>query len=396
MILMTKNLRVFPFSGTLYAVFYGKMTSTQTTLMSAGTAAALSILFVLPAVAVRPEKKLQRIVIPELDIQDVALSDFFEFITTTVWEADPEPDPSKKGLNFFLNMPEEDKARTVSYRGRNRAVRSIISDICAELDLVYHIEGRIVWINSRDRARRTMASRIYPVRPSVARGMVREGAQGYLSTRGVPFPEGAGARYDRRLSKLFLRNTPANLRRAETVLVQDNRAVYTHDKTRKPRLKGGTFENEKTWEMHGGNKDIIRLGDDRSDTSIPQRTQYARDRDTITDVMRLRMTRQRNSRVEKKLKRIIIPELDLQQTRFTDAVRLLEDIAMESDPSRDNYRGFHAILRIPEHKAAQLITFRATRISVMDALRSLAGVVGVTLELDGNRILFTAPSTSES
>jgi hypothetical protein len=349
------------------------------------------------------EARLQQMVLPEIDIRDASAEDFFMSIAETVREIDAEPGTGQATVNVFLNLTDEDKARHVSYNARGLSVHRIIADVCRICHFSFHIEDNVIWISSPERENRILESRTLVAGPPDPRGLIEKGPQEYFESRGVPFPAGASCSYARNLHKLFVVNTPANLKTMEALLAGDKDRAYEAPDFEGTGLKGGPWEGRNAAQLRGGpfkDRDITQLrggnaergtGTGRSGAPL-ERSQFARDMEVYQDAIRQRAAIGSKTELERRLDAMVIPELDLQQTSFRDAIALLEDLAREYDASSQGCRGFQAVFRTHPAEDATPITFRASRLSVMEAIRSLAGVTGVSFGAQGSQIVFYSKS----
>ena len=93
--------------------------------------------------------------------------------------------------------------------------------------------------------------------------------------------------------------------------------------------------------------------------------------------------------LEKKLQSIILPEINLSKAKVEIVVQYLQQRSIELDPAK---KGVNLILKLDGKPADQLpeITFSGKQVSLLDALKVLTQVAGMTYRFDG-RLVFIEP-----
>jgi hypothetical protein len=87
----------------------------------------------------------------------------------------------------------------------------------------------------------------------------------------------------------------------------------------------------------------------------------------------------RNSTLEGRMRRLIIPTLDLTDAKVAEALEFLQLKAAELTPNgpKPNF-----ILRVDAKTGAQTITLKLNKVSLHDALRAVAGAAGMEVVYD--------------
>jgi len=331
------------------------------------------------------DAKLQNMIIPEVELVDTSVSDCFEFITDLIREVDRDPDKRRRGINIVLDLEEKDKMQKISWQGRNKSVKTIIEDICLRAGLSYSIHKNTLWITSESRTRQWMETRTYNI--PIARTLIirREGAKTYFEKRGVDFPKGASCIYIRGKAQLLATNTEQNLAALRKVLYA--RSSGGAHAERVSRLKGGPFEGQNIYNMRGSKIDKRRQGN-LSDRQKESRTRQMKEKAVYEQVLAQRAYAREQAALAKQLDQVVIPQLELNKTSVKDALRLLENIAFEySKTSPNGQAGFQAILRISPKEAAHPVSFRASNIPLMQAVRAILSATGLLYELKGTSLI---------
>ena len=95
------------------------------------------------------------------------------------------------------------------------------------------------------------------------------------------------------------------------------------------------------------------------------------------------------SDTEKKLQSIILPSMSLSNAKVEIVLQFLQQRSIELDPAK---KGVNLILKLDGKPADQLseITFSGKQISLLEALKVVTQVAGMTYRIDGN-IVFIEP-----
>ena len=93
--------------------------------------------------------------------------------------------------------------------------------------------------------------------------------------------------------------------------------------------------------------------------------------------------------LEKKLQSILLPSVELSGAKIGDVVQFLQMRSVELDPAK---KGVHMVLKLNGKPADQipLISFAAKQISLLEAIRTVTQMTGLSYRLDEN-IVFIEP-----
>ena len=193
--------------------------------------------------------KMERIILPVVDFQDVSIQEAFDFLRAQSVDLDTvELDPARRGINFVLDLgsgPEAAKAKAakITLQMKGVPLSNVVKHIC---DMTHTVPVAQEWamsIRPVGSGNTEMATRSYRVQPdfltsgaatvgsdntkaddpfaanSAGEGLLarRLSAEEILKQQGVPFPEGASASFNAGNSMLTVRNTIANLELVESL-----------------------------------------------------------------------------------------------------------------------------------------------------------------------------------
>jgi len=187
--------------------------------------------------------KLRTIVLPRVDLQGASLEEVVEFLRIRSRELDPQ----KRGVDFVLKVPQEDRNKPVSLSLKDVPLEEAIRYATEMTGTVYRMDEFAVTITSRTEQSTSLITRSYRVPPdfiqnaaatdpqapapgidpfgqpgatNVATGLQirRLGAKELLEQRGVTFVEGSSASYNASTSMLTVRNTVENLALVEAMV----------------------------------------------------------------------------------------------------------------------------------------------------------------------------------
>ncbi len=184
-------------------------------------------------------KKLERIIIPKVALEQASLAEAIEFLRLKVGEQDA--DSGLGGVNFTLNLGEPEKAAQINalkfdLQLNSAPVSQILKYITEMTRTSFSTDDYSVIIQPAGGASDRMVTRNYKVPPdflaSISNGATapaaaadpfaatpaagggllakRLGAQESLVLQGIPFPEGASATFNSQSSMLRVTNTESN------------------------------------------------------------------------------------------------------------------------------------------------------------------------------------------
>jgi general secretion pathway protein D len=192
-------------------------------------------------------RKLDEIIIPRIDFQDVTIREALDFLKQRAAALDTtETDPSKKGVNIVLNIPEgsPEAAARITLGLTDIPLRAAIDYVAKAANLKLKVEPYAVSVVLQSTPTDILITKEYKVPPgfitalpagaggaaplpgaggTTAAGSLpsvtaRSGAREFLETSGVTFPPGATAYFIASTSKLIVKNTQSNLDLVDTLV----------------------------------------------------------------------------------------------------------------------------------------------------------------------------------
>lgn len=113
------------------------------------------------------ERKATRIVVPELDVEDMAVGEVVKWLRRESKRLDPE----HVGVNFFLKLDprhaNEITQREVTLSFRRLSIEEIVRYLCMATGLQYRLEANAVVIADTSVALDKMETRFYHLEPGV-------------------------------------------------------------------------------------------------------------------------------------------------------------------------------------------------------------------------------------
>jgi general secretion pathway protein D len=191
-------------------------------------------------------RKLDEIVIPRIDFQDVTVREALDFIKQRAAALDTtETDPTKKGVNIVLNVPETapEASSRITLGLTDIPLRAAINYVANAANLKLKVEPYAVSVVLQSVPTDVLITKEYKVPPgfitalpstggaapapgagstlapgSMSAVAARSGAREFLETSGVSFPPGATAYFIAATSKLIVKNTQSNLDLVDTLV----------------------------------------------------------------------------------------------------------------------------------------------------------------------------------
>lgn len=185
--------------------------------------------------------KLSRIILPKVTFEQTSLEEAIDYLRSQASRYDEsEVDPTRKGLNFTLNLGGGDgeaaiRAKRIDLRLTNMPLANVLKYITDATGTSYTTDDYAVIIRSATSMSQEMVTRSYKVPPDFlssagsANGKTnaveddpfaskpeggllpkKRGALEILTSQGIPFPEGASANFNPSSNTLVVRNTAAN------------------------------------------------------------------------------------------------------------------------------------------------------------------------------------------
>ncbi|MEK7949174.1 Amuc_1098 family type IV pilus outer membrane protein [Luteolibacter soli] len=187
--------------------------------------------------------KMERLILPVVDFQDVSIQEAFDFLRAQSMDLDNiELDPARRGINFVLELGNTEaavkaKAAKITLQLKNVPLSQVVKHVCEMTRTVPVAQQWAVSIRPVGADTTEIVTRNFRVQPdfltsgaaTVGSGnaktddpfagnnageelLVRRlSAEEILKQQGVPFPQGASASFNAGNSTLTVRNTPANL-----------------------------------------------------------------------------------------------------------------------------------------------------------------------------------------
>jgi general secretion pathway protein D len=193
--------------------------------------------------------KLERIIVPIVDFQEVTIQEAFDFLRAQSVDLDNlELDPAKRGINFVLELGNDAaankiKATKITLQLKGLPLSEVVKHVCNITQTVSIAQEWAVAIRPVGADSTEMVTRSFRVQPdfltsgaasvgatnakaddpfaenNAGEGLLvrRMSALEILKQQGVPFPDGASANFNAGDSTLTVRNTPANLGLVEQI-----------------------------------------------------------------------------------------------------------------------------------------------------------------------------------
>ncbi|YCM42896.1 M56 family metallopeptidase [Verrucomicrobiaceae bacterium 227] len=175
------------------------------------------------------EKKLQ-IVIPKIDFTDAGLEEAIEFLRIRSIELDPTPQAEGRGLNFVVRSTRPNEKPKVLKIDRLVAkdftIQQTLEAICKKTNTRYKIDEYAITILSGPKTEdEDIIQRRWQTHPNFLAQISAAGIEPeskslveHLEARGVSFGPYAAASYLRGSSSLIVRNTPENLKLIDDIV----------------------------------------------------------------------------------------------------------------------------------------------------------------------------------
>lgn len=172
------------------------------------------------------ERKLRELHLPRVEFAGATLDEIMEYLRVSSRNVDPEG----KGVSFVVNVDDATKSRTLALSLQNMPIEELLRYITQMSGTAYRVDDNAVIIGSLSEKSTNLVSQKFRVPPDFiqkaevsnaapsdpfaqpAAGqpsqlMKRMGAKEFLESRGVTFPEGAGASFSPSTSTLIVRTT---------------------------------------------------------------------------------------------------------------------------------------------------------------------------------------------
>lgn len=190
------------------------------------------------------QAKLRDIKIERIDFSGAALTEVIEYLRVRARDLDP----AGKGVDFVVSIPEDQPLQSVSLNLTNVPIEEVLRYVTQVAGVSYRVEEYAVRIVSLTDTNQSIISKSYRVppdfistaavapaastapadpfaaqNPAAAAGgtLVRRlGAKEFLESRGVSFPEGAGANYNPVTNMLMVRTTAKNIELIDSLVEQ--------------------------------------------------------------------------------------------------------------------------------------------------------------------------------
>ncbi|MDF1858870.1 MAG: M56 family metallopeptidase [Verrucomicrobiales bacterium] len=293
------------------------------------------------ALAAELEKKMESIIIPKLEFSDTPLSDALRFLRQKSVELDvEEKDPAKKGINIILNAPAlENGSGLEGLRITLRLSKVPLSEALRYTTNLAQTTMRVganaVEVGPLVPNSQKLFTEAFEVPGDFTKfGGVNFTAKQVMERAGMKLGEGAAAAYNPATSTLVLRNTRSQIDHAKEFLAS------VHAGKREEFLN----QIEEGWEVPAGSA--------------------------------------------KKLKAIIIPKVEFQETPLQDALAFLQmrSVELDEDPNVEK-RGINIILENLEKVEPHPITLRLTNVPLAEALRYTSELAGFSYRTEEHAVV---------
>jgi hypothetical protein len=142
------------------------------------------------------EEKVEGLIIPEIEVEDIALVDLIPVLRNISKDLDPKG----VGFNILFKGNERQSEQRITISAKDLPMEDLLYYLTLNTGLTYRFD--------------TAAIVIAP------RGHQAEDAKVFFEEKGVTFPPGSTASFVRSKARLVAHNTQENLRRIERILVE--------------------------------------------------------------------------------------------------------------------------------------------------------------------------------
>lgn len=176
------------------------------------------------------DRKLRQLVLPRVEFAGASLDEVLEYFRVSSRNVDPEG----KGISFVVNVDDATKNRTLVLSLQNLPMEELLRYVTQMTGTSYRVDDHAVIITSLTEKSTNLITAKYRVppdfiqtaevsstvpsdpfaQPAPGQGsglLKRMGPKEFLESRGVSFPEGAGASFSPATSTLIVRTTADNL-----------------------------------------------------------------------------------------------------------------------------------------------------------------------------------------
>ncbi len=190
-------------------------------------------------------QKLRTLVFPRVEFSGATLDEVTELLRVRSKDLDPQG----AGISFVMNVPPESRSTPISLDLFNVPVEEVIRYVTEMTGVSYKVDDNAVVFVSQSERENSMISRSFRVPPDFIQSapvtdagaaptdpfaqsapaggaltIRRMTAKDFLEARGVTFPEGTSAFFNKATSTLTVRNTLQNMEMVELLVEQASKA----------------------------------------------------------------------------------------------------------------------------------------------------------------------------
>ena len=166
------------------------------------------------------EKKVEALVIPQLDVEDIALVELVHMLRGLSKDLDPEG----IGFNILFRGTDKQAEQRITISAKHLPMQDLLHYLTLNTGLTYRIDTAAIIIAPRGHRADVLETRFYPVNAGCHFPIDEErdgrDAKVFFEEKGVTFPPGSTASFVRSKARLVAHNTQENLRRIERILIE--------------------------------------------------------------------------------------------------------------------------------------------------------------------------------
>ena len=195
----------------------------DTTAKSSGnTGSSLAVQVGNPQVsgAIMIEDKLRKLIVPEINLEDVPFEDAIVWFRQQSMELDKQIDPAGRGVNFILRASDRREA-LISIRLKSIPMWDALQYVCEMANVAVHIEPFAVMLQPPAEDDKIRSKTFMIDKEIFTEELERSGtsnARAWLESMGVFFHDGRGALFVPNPARILARNDQWNLKIAEKII----------------------------------------------------------------------------------------------------------------------------------------------------------------------------------
>jgi hypothetical protein len=166
------------------------------------------------------EEKVEGLIIPEIEVEDIALVDLIPVLRNISKDLDPKG----VGFNILFKGNERQSEQRITISAKDLPMEDLLYYLTLNTGLTYRFDTAAIVIAPRGHQADMLETRFYPVSAGCHFPIDEErdgkDAKVFFEEKGVTFPPGSTASFVRSKARLVAHNTQENLRRIERILVE--------------------------------------------------------------------------------------------------------------------------------------------------------------------------------